>query len=487
MESSLGRLRALLVVALLVPGSGRAAARDVCLWPVYAYSADGKRVDVQALGPLAFYRSDPSATSLGLRPLFTSHTEHAAQKSTVQFLYPISYFRREPQARRQFVLPLYFHYRHLAADGRPVSATVLFPLLWFGESPTEGPWFFVPFVGGVAKGLLGQDEWVHASLLYNRLRSGDFVVHHVLWPFVTWASDGKGHTALRLWPLYGRAEEKGQWWNGYVLWPFVTYGRREAGKHKDAADYWMLFPLYGQARGREGHNGSANVLGPFFYYAWNHRTGYREWRMPWPLIVGSKGQGQHTFNLWPLFGRRSWKAGSDTFALWPLVHATRVRTRKTRTDDLKIFPLFTRTRRATGGGKSERSFTLLWPLWRSRARREGDTWTRSANSLQFAWFHNSESFDRTFNPLLGLVEHEADSEGRRATRLLWRLLRFERGPRRRLVQLGPLASWSRSGSLTRASFMLGLVQTGTRDGKRGWRIFYVPFGASLSQDSTPTP
>ena len=248
-------------------------------------------------------------------------------------------------------------------------------------------------------------------------------------------------------------------------------------------------------------SGSDEVLWPFFRYVWNRKTGYRAWRMPWPLIVGSNRTDVRAFNAWPLYGRRSWAKGksSESYYLWPLVHHTRVRATRSKLDDLKIFPLLTVTSRSStaptigerpGGPaaaraesgtptKRSRSFFLLWPLLRVRSRRAGEQWGREANSLQFAWFRNSESFDRTYNPLLGLFEHGASSDGRRATRLLWRMVRFERGKDLRHVQVGPLVSVTRSADLTRWSFLLGLVQTGRRHGRRGWRIFFIPFGASL--------
>ena len=473
---------------LVACGSARAddaQARTFGLWPFLTVQRSAERTEVEALGPLIHYRRAPEGTSWGLRPLFAVHADAAQGWRTWQVLYPFSYFRTGPAAGRQFVFPLYYRSWRTAANGQPDRAGVVFPLLWWGHHPTGGPWFVVPLVGGVCRGLLGQDEILHASWLYNRASWRGYVQHHVLWPFISWASNGQGRRSLRLWPLYGRSEDRGKWWNGFVLWPFVTYGRREAGQQKPAADYWMLWPLFGRARSRDGAGGSIQVLWPFFRYQWHTPSGFRGWHLPWPIVVGSKRSGVQTTNVWPLWGARRWKGGVNRFYLWPFVHTSRVRTQKSETDDVKVFPFFTSTTVRRRDPASTRAFRLLWPLWRWRSRQQGDQWHAQGNSLQLAWFDNPEGLDRGFNALLGLYEHEASSDGRRATRLLWRMLRFERGPEFRRTQLGPVASWSRSGRLTKMSVLLGLLQTGQRDGRRGWRILFVPFGASLAEAPPP--
>jgi hypothetical protein len=461
------------------------APRSWSLWPLVSVYRSPPETEVEVLGPLGFYHRTPEAVSWGVRPFFTITREPERGRTVRQFLYPLSYFRRDPDRGRQYAFPLYYRSWGTAGGKQPQRVTVLFPFFWWGHSAGGGAWFVVPFVGGVCRGLLGQDEILHVSWLYNRASWRGYVQHHVLWPFFSWASDGEGHRSLRIWPLYGRAEQEGKWWNGYVLWPFVTYGRRQATEHQGAADYWMLWPLFGRARGADGKSGNVTVLWPFFRYAWNAASGFRQWGLPWPIVVGSRQPGVKSRNVWPLWGTRRWATGSESYYLWPFVHTQRVRGTRVEVDDVKVFPFFTaRTSRRTEPA-SRRVFRLLWPLWRSRRAERGGQWRTEANSLQFAWFGNPEHFDRTYNALLGLFEREASSDGRRATRLLWRLFRFERGEDYGRVQLGPLFTRTRSGSLTRYSFLLGLVQTGQRDGRRGWRIFYLPFGASLSQASSP--
>ena len=469
----------LLFGLLFGPCAAAAESPDIqSAWPFFYYSKGPERTEFEGLGPLLFYQNGPEGRSYGLRPLFGFRHEAEADRSFWQVLYPLSYFRREGQAAHDFFFPVYFHYRATGPDGRPVHATVVFPLAAWGRSAKGGPWASSPLLGGTLHGFLGADKFSYLANLYIRMRTGDYVTYHVLWPFFTW-SHGPGRRAIRIWPLFGSAEKEGHWRNGYVLWPLFNYGTREASEAKNAADYFCFYPFFGRSRGRDGRSGSYLALWPFFYYGWNDHKHLREWSAPFPLFYGKSTDDSQEINVWPFWGRRTTKAGAETKLLASLIRHSSVRTSNARIETLSIYPLFGYARSEDAKRGARRSFWLLWPLVRSRSRQAGDERWGDANSLQLAWFQYPGDFDRNYNALLGLFEHERTRDGRRSTRLLWRLFRSESGPGWRHVQLGPLASWHRSPRLTRASFLLGLLQTGKRDGKRGWRVFYVPFGAPL--------
>ncbi|MFP4055345.1 MAG: hypothetical protein ACLF0G_00575 [Candidatus Brocadiia bacterium] len=481
MRSSSAKLLPLALACLCLPACGP-SPRVRSHWPFLYVHREGERSHVEALGPLVYVHRRPEGTSYGVRPLFRVERDAEAGSSLWHVLYPLSYWRFQPGSTLQYAFPLYYRYARPAPGEGRASATVLFPLLWWGHHPSEGRWLFVFPLGGTAKGLLGQDEIAFAGPFYVRMRRGGYASRHVLWPFFSWGR-GAGRRSVRLWPFYGWGEEEGRWRNGFVLWPFLTYGRRR-GEEGGAADYFFLWPLFGRARARDGESGSVQVLWPFCFYAWNRRSGYREWDMPFPFVRGKRAGEVRTLNVWPLFGQRVYPAGRDTFFLWPLLHLSKVRTEDAQRDRLELFPLFTRVHSKDAERESERSFWLLWPLWRWRGERRGEERRAAANSLQFAWFKWPRGFDRAFNPLLGLVEHEAE-EGRSSTALLWRCVRWERGPGWRWVQLGPLVSWGRRGRLTRLSFLLGSVQTWARDGARGWRVLFLPLGAPAAEAPGP--
>ena len=360
---------------------------------------------------------------------------------------------------------------------------VVFPFVWWGHHPEHGKWRFLLFLTGKVYGLLGADEMAYrAGYIYER--RGDYEIRYYAWPLVT-LGEGGGKRSVRIWPFWGRTEQAGQWWNRFILWPFYTDGHREAGRGKPAADYFSLWPFYGRARNLDGSGASTMLLWPFFHHGWATRGNFREWRILYPFFSSTRDDGMQMWTLWPFYGQRRTKASVERQFIGRLVETARVRARAEDRDELTVFRIF---RRVVGHDKKSgvrRSFTLLWPLWRSRSRTAADgKRAAEAQSLQVAWFPNSAAFERNVSALFGLYEHAEAPNGSRATRLLWRAVRSERGPGYRLVELGPLASWWRSGSLTRATFALGLLQTGTNDGKRGWRVLYIPFGASLRRPAS---
>jgi hypothetical protein len=393
-------------------------------------------------------------------------------------LYPFSFFRNEAGASQRWIFPVHWGYGRRAPQGGRVSGNISLLLFWYGTHPSGGPWFIFFPLGGVGRGLIGFDRCLFVLNLYIQFRMGDYVVHHYLWPFFG-SSRGPKRRAIRLWPLYGRAEHEGQWVNGYVLWPFFTWGTREGNERKPAGSQWYLFPLFGRSRSRDGLSGSRQVLWPFFFYGWNRETGYREWDMPWPFITGRHTEHEKSTNFWPVYGSRTYGAGADRFYLWPLLHTSRVRARRAQRDTVGVFPFFTYNRLTTEKAQHDRRSWLLWPFWRSRTRREGETRIAHANSLQIAWFRFSEGMDRTYNALFGLYRRSLRADGRSTTAWLWEMLRWDRGPGGSFTRVWPLGSWLRTPGLTRSSYLLGLVQTGQREGRRGWRILFVPFGARL--------
>ena len=469
--------KALLLAALVVPACARIGGEaDVqSAWPLFYRSTSREKATLEVLGPLFYHQRGPKTTAWGIRPFFT-YGRDANGRRLWGILYPLAHFSEADRAARRFVFPLYFHYHRRKPDGQPVSASVLFPLFWWGNDAGKR-WFYVPFLFGTARGLFGADEIRYIGLLMTRIETGENVTYGFLWPLVTWTT-GPDRWGIRIWPFYGYTRREGRWWNGYVLWPFFTYGERQASEMKDAATYFCFWPFFGYSRTRDGNAASYQVLWPFFYFAWNKKAGMSEWRAPFPFLSHKTTKGVKKLMVWPFFSRRTFKGGADGWFLANLIRYSHLEGRNKKVSTFKVFPLFARTR--SSEEKRDSSFLIVWPLFRVRRYREGEARWGDANSLQLAWFQNPEVFDRNWNALLGIFEHEHGRDGTRATRLLWRFFRFERGPGWRHVQLGPLASWLKSDGLTRSSFMLGLVQTGVREGRRGWRIFGLPLGASLS-------
>ncbi|MFT3783755.1 MAG: hypothetical protein QM790_17215 [Nibricoccus sp.] len=102
---------------------------------------------------------------------------------------------------------------------------------------------------------------------------------------------------------------------GFDLWPF--YFSRQTGD--PATSYKAVFPIYGTMYKRLGMDRWDWVLFPF--YAKAEKRNVTTTMAPWPFIKITKGEGNHGFSFWPLFGWRA-KEGAyrEQFYLWPLIY-----------------------------------------------------------------------------------------------------------------------------------------------------------------------
>ncbi len=102
---------------------------------------------------------------------------------------------------------------------------------------------------------------------------------------------------------------------GFDLWPFYF-----SRKTSDAASsYRAVFPIYGSVTKRFGQDRLTWVLFPLYGRFEKHNV--TTTTAPWPFIKVLQGEGNHGFELWPLFGYRS-KEGAyrEQFYLWPLIY-----------------------------------------------------------------------------------------------------------------------------------------------------------------------
>jgi hypothetical protein len=140
----------------------------------------------------------------------------------------------------------------------------------------------------------------------------------------------------------------------FDLWPF--YFSRQTGSPETS--YRAVMPLYGTVKNRFAMDRISWVLFPL--YAEFDRRGVVTTTAPWPLIKILKGDGNHGFEFWPLFGRRA-KEGAyrEQFYFWPLTYKDEHGLWKAEPDvRLGVLPFYTRETRA--GSRSE---TYVWPLF----------------------------------------------------------------------------------------------------------------------------
>ena len=141
---------------------------------------------------------------------------------------------------------------------------------------------------------------------------------------------------------------------GFDLWPI--YFSRDTGN--DATSYHAVFPLYGSIKNRFGQDRMTWVLFPL--YGRFEKRNVVTTTVPWPFIKVLQGEGNHGFELWPLFGYRAKKgAYREQFYLWPLIYYDEHALWQPKPDvSLGFLPFY--ARESSPDAISE---TYLWPFF----------------------------------------------------------------------------------------------------------------------------
>jgi hypothetical protein len=140
----------------------------------------------------------------------------------------------------------------------------------------------------------------------------------------------------------------------FDVWPF--YFSRNTGN--PATSYHALFPLQGTMIDRLGYDRLSWTLFPLYGRFEQH--GVTTTATPWPIIKIVRGDGNHGFSLWPLFGWRA-KAGVDheQFYLWPLIYKNESKLSQPKPEvNLGVLPFYARDESA-----DMLSETYAWPFF----------------------------------------------------------------------------------------------------------------------------
>lgn len=420
-----------------VPPTGGSAVE----WgPVYSrFQASDGSMRERALGPL-FERvrlADGSA-AVAVRPLYARETNAVNGRVNGEILWPaiefsalgresgwralVAWYRcfnteAELPRWRLWVLPFYFQGRNAAGE----TYAAVFPL------------------GGRISEMFGQDDirfalfplWVSSSV-------GDLETLDLLFPFYS-LTRGRTTERFRLFPLYGRSEQFGNYTKRFILWPFWT--QAEYTYPTSAGKGFILFPLYGRIDLTD--QTSWLVLPPFIRISRGSEV--ERVYAPWPFVQIERGR-QSRFHLWPLFGRTTDPAIDRAYIAWPFLWSFRLYRDNAVHHSVSVVPVFNmETRRGRGGvadaegdGPVRSRRWKFWPL--ASYARDGDDLRFRAPSL---WpTRDFAVTERSWSPLWTLVERRATA-GAAETEILWGLVRRRsEGGHSARTSVFPLVEWS---------------------------------------------
>jgi len=430
------------------------ASRLALLLLLLAACASGRPAREAGERPLSpFYdrkvsdREGDTSRTVQVRPFYWSREDERGKR--VNVLGPLVRYRADDAYERLQVFPnVFYSARHEPGNDKRWWF-LFFPFLFLGHDD----FLVLPF-GGYSHGLLGFSQLLMVTPLYIRTRQTSahptdpttYTVHSVLFPFLSWGSDGRegGRRKLKIAPFYGKSIERDGGTSGFVMWPFYSW-RKTGGE-----EAFFVFPFYG--RSSRATSRETTILFPFYVRRENFLTGSRDVSL-WPFWRKAGGsEDLEARRLWPFAGWQRVDHTTEEFVAWPFWR------RMYRDDPLQfaryvwVPPFYRHVKlydRADGRLREKRS---LWPLFRKETSSDGAREVSVPHLLPIdapaiqemiepvrpfaSLYHRrtGKGGDRETSALFGAYLSRVEGE-RRKVRILGGLLGWDRGPGGRVLRL----------------------------------------------------
>jgi hypothetical protein len=430
--------------------------------------APGQRTE--AAGPFFYSEEQETQRTWAVPPLFSHTQDPATESEEFDFLYPVMTYDRFGDQYRWHVFQL------LSFGGGPTQQEdvrerfTLFPVYFQQRSslPSENYTAVLPFYGRLKHRLFRDEIFFVMFPLYIQSRKADVVTDNYLYPLFH-IRHGNALRGWQFWPLIG-SEHKGvttqtnafnevQIIGGhdkfFLLWPL--FFQQKVGIGTDNPQ-WMQGSIPAYSLLRSPKRDSTTVLWPFFSRIDDREKKYREWEVPWPLIIMARGEGKTTTRVFPFFSRAHSAYLESDFYLWPVykynrVHADPADRRRTR---ICFFLYSDVLDKNTETGRA-RHRVDCWPLYTYRRDFNGNSRLQILAPLE-PFVPNNKSIDRDYSPLWSLWRSERNPQaGTASESLLWNLYRRETTP-----------------ASHRSSALFGLFQAKNDAKGKHVRLCYIP-------------
>ena len=424
----------------------------------------------EAAGPFYYSQQTEDESTRAFPPFFSTVANPSVAYTDYDFLYPLlTRLQYGQEWRWQLFQLISFSGGREPTDADKTRHTI-FPFYFSQRSKTDTNLdytAFFPFYGTL-KNRMSRDE-IHFVMfpIYSETRKKDVVTDNYLYPFGD-VRRGDGMHGWHVWPLvgtehkivtlhtngFGDVETLGGYNRSYWLWPFHLSQDNGIGTD-NPEKFRASIPFYTYTRSPELD--STTVLWPFFNWMDNRAKKYREWQMPWPIVIFARGEGKTTSRVFPIFGQSHNATLESDFYLWPVytyrrTHADPLDLRRTRV----AFYLYNEMlERSTQSGIYKRRVDM-WPFF---------TWHRDFNGNErlqvFAPIEpavpDNPGVERNWSPLWSLWRAETNPKSGKASQsLLWNLYRRETAPAHKKVSL-----------------LFGLFQYQCDGGNRRTKLFYL--------------
>ena len=449
------------------------AADDFVAGPLFGHFTPtlvaGSRTE--ALGPFFYKQKNDSEKIWSVPPLCSFYSDSIADSAEDDFLYPVLTYRRYgTQYRWQLVQLFSFSGGESPRDLQQNRRITLFPIYFQQRSTNSDDNYtaFFPFYGTI-KGRLFRDEiFVVMFPIYSQTRKRDVVTDNSMYPIFD-VHHGNGLSGWQVWPLVGNEhKDVTMQTNGFgdleiipghdnffAFWP-IHFSQNTGIGSENPSRYRADLPFYSWLRSPK--RDSTSILWPFFTWVDDRGQKYREWQMPYPVVVIARGPGKTTTRFWPFYNRAHNNELETDYYLWPIyqykgIHAAPLDYRRTRL----LFYLYVNMTEKNLETGTRRHRVDLWPLFTHREEFNGDRRLQILALIEPVLSANV-GVERSWSPLWSVWRAESSPQrGTTSQSLLWNLYRYDTAPASR-----------------KCSLLFGLFQYQSKPGGKSVRLFYLP-------------
>jgi len=436
--------------------------------------APGDRTE--AVGPFFYDEQRETQHTWAVPPLLSMARDPELELKEFDFLYPlVTYDRYGGQYKLQFFEVFLF------AGGPTQRENVrnrftIFPI-YFQQRSTlsnENYTAVVPFYGHLKHRLYHDDIFFVMFPFYSETRKRDVITDNYVYPFVD-TRHGNGMHGWQVWPVvghdqkvvttstngFGDVKTNGGYDSKFVLWPFYLNDKTGIGTTNPA---WQQASLPAYSILRSPNRDSTTILWPFFSRVDDRENKYREWDLPWPVIVFARGEGKTTSRVLPFYGHSYNTNLESDFYFWPVYKHNHAHFETLDRDRVRIaFFLYDDViDKNLETGKSRRR-TGLWPFYMRQSDFSGNSRLQVLALLE-EFTVGSHKIARDWSPVWSVWRSEKNpGTGASSQSLLWNLYRHDDAPEHK-----------------RTSLLFGLYQHQSDSGTNRTRLCYIPLGTTRS-------
>jgi len=434
----------------------------------------------EAVGPFFFQQERDTEKSWGISPLFSWRTDPATESGGYDLCYPLLTYEYYGQERRWQFCQLLSLAGGQTQAGVPQDRFTIFPLYFrqLSPDPNESYTAFFPIYGQLKNRLFRDDIFFVMFPVYSETRRRDVVTDNYLYPLFH-LRRGDGMHGWQFWPVagneyksvttrtngFGETEVIGGYDKSFFLWPIFLWQNADVGT-ENPVKFHASIPFY--AVSRSPQRDYTSVLWPLFNWIDDRGKKYREWELPYPLVVIARGPGKTTTRVLPLFSRSHNDTLESNFYLWPLykynrIHASTLDRERTR---ILFFLYSDLSEKNTSTGKTKRRVDLL-PFFTWHRDFDGNRRLQILAPIEPV-LPDNRGIEHNWSPLWSLWRAEENpSTGAKSRSLLWNLYRYDTAP-----------------GAKKGSLLFGLFQYQSNPESKKLRLLYIPL-AKTHQPAGP--